>query len=268
MSNMNLQIDPRRFFRSFRTLELLLMVALILLGTTSVFGWFVYDRHVDAIAKTSNPTAIFIGAGNEEDIMYMDLSDIDVNSVNSYDENEVTHYYKDFVFCIRGINVPTYRLQLAYTTNNQVNYTIYPAKEGNEVNVKGYLVYTPHTTGSSSVRYYIESSASPVGGTYLNKNTSTITGKNNDSYYTDTYDDYSNTYVHTYAVPIYWQSYNILFSEQDDGKDHSRENFYISDNNHNGEFCDYYFLRVSWTGEKTNDKETDIIYITAKNIAG
>ena len=101
MNNTNLQIDPRRFFRSFRTLELLLMVALILLGTTSVFGWFVYDRHVDAIAKTSNPTAIFIGSGNEEDIMYMDLSDIDVNAVNSYEENSVAHYYKDFVFCIR-----------------------------------------------------------------------------------------------------------------------------------------------------------------------
>ena len=33
------------------------------------------------------------------------------------------------------------------------------------------------------------------------------------------------------------------------------------------EFCDYFILRVSWQGARSNNKETDIIYITARNEA-
>ena len=245
-------IDPRMTtLKKFRVIELLLMIALLLFGATSIYGWFVNDTHVDAIAKTSNPTAIFIGAGYQEDIMYLDLSDIDVKVANSYEENNVTYFYKDFVFCIKGLNVDTYKLQLAYTTNNQFVYEIYPAYESNnanEANVKGKVTYLTHTTPSTNKYYYVANSTNRLTLTegYLNANGSV--GRTDDRYYTQTYGTYS--YVQTNAVPIYWQSGLLEGSTLD----HS-------------EFCNYYFLRVSWTGNRENNKETDIIYITAKNMS-
>ena len=248
-------IDPRTVtLKRLKVVEMLLMIALLLLGTTSIYGWLVNDTHVDAIAKTSNPTAIFIGAGYQEDIMYLDLSDIDVKLANSYEENDMKYFYKDYVFCIKGLNVDTYKLQLAYTTNNQFVYEIYPAYESdnaNETNVKGKVVYTTHTTTTINKYYYVANSTSRLSLTgYKNAKTveSKTLGKTDDSYYTQTYGTYNN--VQENAVPIYWQSESLEGSTYD-----------------TAEFCNYYFLRVSWTGDKSNNKETDIIYITAKNLA-
>ncbi|MBO7079627.1 MAG: hypothetical protein J6W64_07450 [Bacilli bacterium] len=250
IENIDVMTPKATILKRYRIIELLLMLALVLLGASSIYGWFVSDTHVDAIAKTSNPTAIFIGAGYQEDIMYLDLSDIDVKVANSYQENNVTYYYKDFVFCIKGMNVDTYKLQLAYTTNNQFVYEIYPAYEStnsNESNVKGKVTYTTHTSPSSNKYYYVANSTAklPLVEGYLNAN-GTI-GKTNDRYYEQTYGTYTN--VQENAVPIYWQSDLLEGSTLD-----------------TSEFCNYYFLRVSWTGEKANNKETDIIYITAKNM--
>ena len=240
--------------KRLKVVEMLLMIALLLLGTTSIYGWLINDTHVDAIAKTSNPTAIFIGSGYQEDIMYLDLSGIDVNIADTYQENNVTYFYKDYVFCIKGMNVDTYKLQLAYTTNNQFIYEIYPAYESNnsnETNVKGKVVYTTHTTPIANKYYYVANSTNklPLVAGYLNVdgNASGTVGKTNDSYYRQTYGTYS--YVQTNAVPVYWQSGLLEGSTLD-----------------TSEFCNYYFLRISWSGDKTNNKETDIIYITAKNM--
>ena len=51
-------------------------------------------------------------------------------------------------------------------------------------------------------------------------------------------------------MPIYWQSELVMAGEEEEGTD---------------TFFDYYILRVSWDGVRQNNKETDIIYITARN---
>ena len=231
---------------------LILLVLLALCVSLVVYAWFRYERDAAALAELSDPTAIYINAANREEIRYMDMSGIDV-------EGE-TDGYKDFVFCIRGDNVGSYRLQLAYTTNNQFSYELYPANQlvsgSVPANAVGVALYTTHPVSGTigpEQTYYIAPGTSPIVGDFLNKNTgaSEILAYDDsypaDQYHTLTYDDYD--IVHKYAWPIYWQARNLI---------HPISDAY-------GSFCDYYILRVIWNSGATNTKETDIIYISARN---
>lgn len=242
----------------------LISVALgVVVFTSSIFGWFSFKRNMNGVTQISNPTAIFIGSGHQEDIMYMDLTDIDLIDGSTY---------KDYVFCIRGTNVVSYQIQLAFTTNNQFNYEILPASEvSNEEDVPGnaksvVTYYTQSVVHNDELNideyivkyYYVANGVNALSGNFKNKNngSSEILAKDDDQYFNETYGEskadpspYDN--VHKYAVPLYWQSTTLDFT--DDGI-------------HTEDFCDYYVLRITWVGEnRTNNKETDIIYITAEN---
>ena len=235
-----------------RAIPLLLILVLLACSLTT-YAWFYYGRRVAAIAEISNPTAIFINAGHAEDIRYLDLGDIDV---------EGTDTCKDFVFCVRGNNVQYYRLQLAYTTNNQFEYTLYRAlvtqtRDSVPANPVSLVVYDLHTT-SETYYYYVASGTNPVVGHFLNQDTS-VTGETvalpTGTYHNMTYPSPTPgaTFDHhqQYAVPLYWQSNDSIHPTLDS----------------NNDFCDYYILRISWTSANRNDKETDIVYIAAKNVA-
>lgn len=227
----------------------------------SVYAWFGFSRKTAATVKISDPTAIFINAGNKEDIRYLNLADLDVES----DE------YKDYVFCVRG-SVHYYRLQLAYTTNNQFSYEIYPAVEKSTEDVPQdaktvtWIANTGANAGSE-LTYY--SNVPALTGSILNQDNNITTNEviaktdHSDYYYQNTYGLGNNTFYdirQKYAVPLYWQA------------DHTRQvqdnEFTDDDNDGVREFCHYYILRVKWdypSSNRENNKETDIIYISAKN---
>ena len=54
--------------------------------------------------------------------------------------------------------------------------------------------------------------------------------------------------VNQYAEPIYWQAKHLPIAGQ------------VTD----GVFVDYYVLKITWDSSFTNNKETDMIYITAR----
>lgn len=217
----------------------------VLAVSMGVYAWFYYGRRVAGISEISNPTAIFINAGNQEDIRYLDLGGIDA-------ENGGGH--RDYVFCVRGNNVQAYKLQLAYTTNNQFDFEIYAATETNSLpggNPLALVHYDTHSGNDPVLYYYAAAGATPIAGTLLNEDTSVTTetiAKGNDYYHDETYGAYTNR--QKYAIPLYWQATNAVYPTLD-------ANF---------DFCDYYILRVTWDPAVTkNDKETDIVYLSAKN---
>lgn len=209
---------------------------------TSTYGWFSYTKGTLGISRIENPTSINITSGKKESYMCIELAGLDLSEENGY---------KDFVFGVSGLNVKSYRFQLAYTTNNQLNYSIYHAVEGTRPGTEiGYVDYYSHDGLNTLTTYYIPSNSSLVTGNFLNANSSGTLAIDdpNDDYYEKTYDDY--TYVNEFAMPIYWQSELVMAGEEEEDSDL---------------FFDYYILRVYWDGVRQNNKETDIIYITARN---
>ena len=217
----------------------------VLAVSMAVYAWFYYGRNVAGIS------AIFINAGNQEDIRYLDLGGIDAENSDGY---------KDFVFCVRGNNVGAYRLQLAYTTNNQFEFEVYEATASDTEpsgNPLASVAYGTHDGNDSILYYYAPAGATPIAGSLVNEDTSVTTetiAKNNDYYHDKTYtpDGANAPYTNRQknAIPLYWQATNAVRPTLDQHYD----------------FCDYYILRVIWDPTVTkNDKETDIVYLSAKN---
>lgn len=131
---------------------------------------------------------------------------------------------RQYVFSISAINADYYKLQLAHTTNIPFHYTIYPAKlDGNTGTV---VEVAGHNYTYSK----------PLAGGYLNQDATT--GIANSSKHTESYGDY--TFVQENVEPLYWQSSIVQVVDA----------------------RDYYVLDVSWKPPLTNNKETDIIYLT------
>ncbi len=241
---------------AFLRYGILALALLLVIGAAiTVRAWFYSGRKIVAISEISNPTIISINAGSAEDVRYIDLGRIDITAPDAEGQR-----YKDFVFCVKGINIQFYKLQLAYTTNNQFSYEIYKADlwDGTGERPAASVLYTVNVIGvdasgnavpAGTAQYYYKTEASPIAGTLKNLDTSVsdeILALTSDDYYDHTYEDYDIR--HKNAVPLYWQSNSSL-----DGSF--------------GEFCNYYILRVIWPEDAKNDKETDIIYISAKNTA-
>lgn len=210
-------------------------VSLIVIMITSVtaYSWFTSQRRLDTITRINSPTALVIGAGAKED-----SANIDMGGINVTDEARK----KDFVFCVYSDeSVESYKLQLAHTTNIDFSYTIYKASEISN-NTDGVVVYTDESDVS---HYYIKDGAALAGG-YLNLNTDGKTA--NDSLHDESYGSYRN--VQKNAEPLYWQTSSVIQPT----------------NNSGSGFLDYYILEVSWEENVSNNKETDIVYLTAGRV--
>lgn len=229
----------------------------LLAASMAVYAWLYSGRKTAAIAEISNPTAIFINAGNQEDIRYLDLGGIDAE--NGIDPDTGIGQ-KDFVFCVRGNNVIAYRLQLAYTTNNQFEFEVYAASESSSLPADSSVSivrYDTHTGSDPLLYYYAPAGATPIAGVIRNLDSSVsneILAKNNDYYHDKTYtpDGENAAYANRQknAIPLYWQATAAATPTLDPTT---------------FDFCDYYILRVKWTSNTKNDKETDIVYLSAKN---
>lgn len=221
------------------------VITLAAVCVTSVYAWFYMGRAAAAVKTIADPTTIYIRAGNGDGIEYLELSNIDLKQKDANDD-----FAKSYVFCVEGVGVSEYRLQLAYTTNNQLAFQIFRAELGTEQPGDDIdVVYV--TAGGVTQHYYANSTSDAVSGSEVNRDAGEnprIIAKNNGAYYTATYGSYPNANVHEYAAPIYWQSDGSISVSLDD----------------HDEFRHYYVLRISWPDNRSNDKETDIIYISTK----
>ena len=236
---------------------LALVCALISGGVT--FAWLTNQRTIAAVAAVDTPRSLWITAGHAEDAMFLDLSNIDVTIRPS--DYATKGYYKDFVFAVKGAYISQYKIQLAYTTNNQFSYELYHATDvtpqsgaPESYNVEYYskqytrnYYYSIDTTYTAELtRGIAKTKLNPTGGSQDAK-----TAKTSDGYSKETYEglatsgQYAN--IDTYAMPIYEQTDSSINSQP--GSDNT--------------FVNYYILRVKWD-MRVNDRETDMIYISAK----
>ena len=213
-------------------------IALVVISIPA-YAWFA-NRELTVYAPVDVETSLYIGAGNQEDIRYLSFEGIDATS---------NKRYIDYVFCISGEFVRYYKIQLAYTTNNQFTFGLFRAttklNEKNP-NYDDVVNYIPRTGNNHNpITYYI-SNLGEVVGDFKNQNGEAILGikDTTDDYYSDTYGDYTN--VDRNAVPLYWQTRNTINVGQ------------------TASFVHYYILRL-YLGEKDeNDRESDILCIAAK----
>ena len=127
---------------------------------------------------------------------------------------------------------PKYRIQLGYTTNIPFSYSIHPASTTPTENRT-----TPHQEAGKTLYYNRSECVKPdenINGIQKHD----FSYKAGDVSVID-----ENTYdlVQAHAEPIYWQS-----------KDINRSND-----------IDYFVLEITWPSRLVNNKETDMIYLTA-----
>ncbi len=209
----------------------------IILLVTTVYAWFSNKKQVATIAKINSPAKLSLKAGNQEDIINFKMSGIDVTKGNS----------KDFVFCVEGEDITKYSIQLAHTTNINFTYTIYRATETNDTTKVEYDLE------SGDQKVYYDKTALLSGAT-VNESTDAVVSSRklgNTSYKVKSYDDEDTR--QKFAEPLYWQSVSITANESP-----------YDYNSDERAFVNYYVLTVSWGADVTNDKETDMIYLTAQ----
>lgn len=206
----------------------------------ATYAWYVANIGVSAYAPISSPESLYIGAGHRdveegtfEDIRYLYFNGMDADG----DE------YVDRVFCIFGKAVSAYKIQLAYTTNNPFTYKIYHATEST-VDSMGAVMYVTHQVTPQT--YFYSAVGEEIAGTYLNKTVEDGKEIATSANHTDTYGSYSSSLVQKNAEPIYWQTTS---AEAGNAK---------------SDFVNYYILRVYKNGKLSNDRETDVLCISAK----
>ena len=207
-------------------------LTVILAVTVTAYAWFTNQRKIDTITKVNAPTSLKIGAGAKEDSANIDMGGIDVT------DPAITQ--KDFVFCVYSEEtVGSYKIQLAHTTNIDFTYTIYKASESEAAETGGVVYVDKYNT-----KHYYKKDTELLGA-YLNQDGETKIA--NDTLHDKSYGTYSS--VQKNAEPLYWQSTESITPTTATGEKG---------------FVDYYILEVSWESEAVpNDKETDMVYITA-----
>lgn len=206
-------------------------MALLALLIVPVFGWMYMERSMETMSKINIPYALKLGAGNTRPIQELELSNIDVSGEQKY---------KDIVFCVYSSQENReYDLQLAHTSNIGFTYNIYHAAKDK----------------NGSVNYLKEnySQRAELKGRYLNKQADSKYAT--DEFHGITYDSYNS--VQKSAEPLYWKTTEKqILNEKNSAitKIIDEDKYYV----------DYYILRISWDDTVQNNKETDIIYIMAK----
>lgn len=226
------KINKTDILRILRQQGLSLALAFIALFACVLytFAWFQSQEKLQTITKVEAPSTLAIKGGNASDITAIDLSGIDLSS---------TEKIKYFIFCVEGSVKNPYLIELAHTTNIPFIYSINKASQ----NENGTFIYVDHSTGIKT-NYQADED---LGCSYINKGTN---GLANNSKHNATYGTYST--VQQNAEPLYFLSPSITPT-------------LIGESN---KFCDYYILKVSWEGVTppiTNEKETDLVYLLARN---
>lgn len=230
-----------------------LVVSALLLGVS--YAWFSEQRNMDTLTWIKTPIVLKIGSGNNHDIKYLDMGDIDVES------NEKG--YKDYVICVYGSPIDNYSLQLAYTTNIAFHYDVYRADKvdkdsGTIINsyndeYEYYKIRSKDGKDSDPVISGLSMKEIKTRGEFPEKYQSHKLSYGDE----DSGKVVESSKVQDFNEPLY-------FLASEDGVSVMKPINYETDASGKNYFLDYYIIRVSWKkGTVRNDKETDIVYITA-----
>ncbi len=256
-------------------------LSLFLLIAIPAYAWFVHSIKVETLTQIHAPITLDIRSGHAYSIEHLDLLDIDATDVDAYG-----HGHKDYIFAVKvGSNISEYDIQIAHTTNIPFTYSLYRASElgdsstnntvpaGNVATFK----YFDEDEGTSTVYYYGYASNSADTETSVNdENDSilTLTDLNPD---TDSAQAYGRTIAEKFdgSDGIY-SGYSKYIEANDDPQLYAvplySQRRGITRWNPN---YDYFILRLSWSTNNdntafaewnaaANNKETDMIYISAK----
>ncbi|MCR5075481.1 MAG: hypothetical protein K6A79_06745 [Ruminococcus sp.] len=244
-----------------------LVIALICTPAIPVFAWFAYQDKIETMTKIKEPPSINLASGGEDPALYITLENINATKADS------TEYV---VFSVEPGKYSAYDLQLSHTTNIPFTYELYRVKEDEE---NGRIEYTDHSTidaetgltVETTLKYGIMSTyssgtivtAGKVNLTDINPYNDSRTLGNEDNLATINRENYDNTDdVNKYVKPLYSIARKIpQLTENEDGSDDR----------------DYFAIKITWRTTTNlseedngywdyafNNKETDIIYISAK----
>lgn len=245
------------------SVKIQLVIAILCTMAIPVYAWFAYQDRIEALSKVKEPPSINLASGGEDPALYISLENIDVNTTN---------HEKYVVFSVEPGKYSAYDIQLTHTTNIPFTYELYRVRQNNE---NGTIEYTDHSIdvngGKTELKYSIMTTAA---GTTNGKITLKDINQNDDSpnrilgdeneletYSRRNYNTGTDE-VNQYVEPIYSVARRIpQLSVGDDGS---------SDR-------DYYAIKITWQVNPNigvddadywnyafNNKETDIIYISAK----
>lgn len=208
------------------------------------YAWFYTQREMSTAAWIKAPVVLDIRAGNNQDIKYLDMGNIEVGETDGY---------KDYVFCVYGKPVDNYSLQLAYTTNIAFHYDVYRV----DLSENGDIVFQ---SPENSAKFKRVNDTPVIKGLSMNEikaqNISPSQYQSHDLSYGDEKKEniVDRNKVQRNNEPLY-------FLAEENGVKVMKPCNISEDNTY---FLDYYVIRVCWkAGEVHNDKETDIVYLTA-----
>ena len=249
-----------------------LVIAILCTTAIPVYAWFSYQDKIEAMSKIKEPPSINLASGGDDPALYINLENIDVSSGTE----------KYIVFSVEPGKYSAYDIQLSHTTNIPFTYELYRVMEDEH----GTIDYTDHTRNvdpeteenvETELHYSIMTgySYTPTGtniptvtagkvnlvnvnpddsssGRILGDETA-LASKNRTNY---TAQDTVNQYV----KPLYSIARKIPKISSDGSEDR-----------------DYFAIKLTWQINTTiqegnaqywnyafNNKETDIIYISAK----
>lgn len=243
------------------SMKIQLVIAIVCTMAIPVYAWFAYQDRIEALAKIKEPPSINLASGGDDPALYITLENIDVSVGNE----------KYIIFSIEPGKYSAYDIQLTHTTNIPFTYQLFRVKEDEY----GTIEYTDHTRNinvdETELKYSIITGAT---GTTLGEVTLTNINPDNSSTgrvlgdedglsasrknYIAGSDD-----VNQYVEPLYSVARRIpqLGDDVDGNSDR-----------------DYFAIKITWTPGDINmretdtgywnlafnNKETDIIYISAK----
>lgn len=233
-------------FKKLRTadkvkLVIAMVMTVALMVAVPTLAWFSYQKKVATMAKIDSPAKLSFKAGAGEDIINFKMSGIDIRDGSP----------QDFVFCVEGEDISRYNLQLAHTTNINFTYQIYRAKETESTAGIQYV----KSSDSEPIYYQKIGEAIPISAVNGTDDTFTTRKLGNTQYDKQSYENGEDR--QRFAEPLYWQT-NTAITANSESKD------YDELNTDESAFRNYFVLEVSWGSDVTNDKETDMIYLTAE----
>ena len=240
---MRINTDDKKKKRKLILSGAALVISALLLAIS--YAWFCTQREMTTAAWIKAPSVLDIRAGNKQDIKYLDMGDIEGGEGKSGS--------KDYVFCVYGKPVDNYSLQLAYTTNIAFHYDVYRA----DLKADGSGKVTFESPNNKATFDIVDNPV--IRGLSMNeikaKNESPAKYQSHDLSYGDEKKEniVDKAKVQANNEPLY-------FLAEENGIKVMRPRNIIEGK----EFLDYYVIRVSWkAGEVHEDKETDIVYLTA-----
>ena len=218
-----------------------------------VYAWFNRVNRIEAMSKIKEPPSINLASGHEDSALYISLENIDVT--------KGTEQY--VVFSVEPGKYPAYDIQLTHTTNIPFEYELYRVKESENGTIE-YIGHSDDGNGniSTSVYKYSKITENALELKDINpddRSTGRVLGDEEDlaTYDRRNYNTSLDT-VDQYVKPLYSVARHIA-KLTDDGS----------------EKRDYFAIRLTWQTKADanereywnyafNNKETDIIYISAK----